>query len=107
MYRLFLLSLVAGVIGAIVADRKGRSWVAWGLLCWAFPLLLVVLVFLRPALSPGATKRCPHCGEVIRHEATVCRYCKRELPIEMVECPRCGKFVPAGERCPECGQRHG
>jgi predicted amidophosphoribosyltransferase len=104
MPRLVLLSLLAGIAGAIVADRKGRSWIVWGLLCWAFPFMLIILVFLRPVLAPGVTKKCPYCAEIIRHDATVCKHCHRELPIELVQCPHCGKFVPERDYCAECNR---
>jgi predicted amidophosphoribosyltransferase len=104
MSRLFLFSILIGVLAAVVADRKGRSWVAWGLICLAFPFMLIVLLFLRPALKPGATKQCPYCAEIIRQEATVCKHCGKELPIEMVQCPNCGKFVPDRDYCTECNK---
>lgn len=102
MSRLVVLNLIAGIIGALMADRKGRSWLLWGALCALFPFLLVILLLLPPGLARGVTKKCPYCAEVVRHEATVCRYCGRELPIEMVQCRNCGKFVPDGQYCPEC-----
>jgi hypothetical protein len=102
MSRLFLFSLVAGAIGAVVAERKGRSWPLWLLLCALFPFLLIVVIMLPPALARGLTKKCPYCAEIIRHEATVCKYCGKDLPIEMVQCPGCGRFVPDGENCSEC-----
>lgn len=30
-------------------------------------------------LDSGAYKKCPHCAEVIRSEAKVCRYCNRNV----------------------------
>jgi hypothetical protein len=44
----------------------------------------------------GERRRCPHCAELIRWEAIVCKHCGRDLPA-----------VPAGERrpwtCTACG----
>jgi RNA polymerase subunit RPABC4/transcription elongation factor Spt4 len=31
--------------------------------------------------SAGQFKRCTSCGEVIREDASVCRFCHRELPL--------------------------
>jgi hypothetical protein len=32
------------------------------------------------ALPNKARRKCPHCAEQVKIEATVCRYCQRELP---------------------------
>jgi len=36
-------------------------------------------------VSKGYTKRCPHCAEIIKEDAIVCKHCGRELPIEMIK----------------------
>jgi MFS family permease len=104
MSRFLIFGIVAGVIGAIVADRKGRSWPVWFLLCALFPFLLIIVIMLPPVLARGLTKKCPHCAEIIKNEASVCKYCGKDLPIEMVQCPGCGKFVPDGDYCIECNR---
>jgi len=102
MSRLLVLSLAAGVVGAIVADRKGRNRLAWGVVCALFPFALLLVVILPPVYSRGITKPCPYCGEIVRHGAASCSRCGKQLPIEMVQCGNCGKYVPEGDYCPEC-----
>ncbi len=102
--RYIIIQLIAAAVAAFVAERKGRNWIIWGIACFLFPFSLVILAFLPPVLAKGVTKPCPECGRIIRHGSTVCGYCKRELPIEMVQCPRCGKYVPEGQSCPDCTQ---
>jgi RNA polymerase subunit RPABC4/transcription elongation factor Spt4 len=104
MSRLLALSIIAGVAGAILAERKGRNWLVWAVLSALFPLSVLLLIMLPPVVSRGLTKRCPHCEGIIRHRAAVCSHCGKEMPIEMVQCGNCGKFVPEGDYCPECSR---
>lgn len=79
---------IAMVIGAI-ANGKGHSgfgWFIYALLLWPIALIHVLAVkpnqrvLEREALATGNAKKCPHCGEMVRPEATVCRFCQRDLP---------------------------
>jgi hypothetical protein len=75
MVRYLLLVIVAGFAGASLARPKGRSQVLWFLLCAIVPLLVIVIALLPPVESPGYTKRCPHCSEISKESAVVCKYC--------------------------------
>jgi len=100
--RYVIVQLIAAAVGAYLAGKKGRNWIIWGLLCFVFPLSLIILFFLPRVFATGVTKQCPECGRIIPHDALRCEFCRKDLPIEMVQCPKCGKFVPEGQSCPDC-----
>jgi RNA polymerase subunit RPABC4/transcription elongation factor Spt4 len=135
-----------GLIPAAIARRKGRSFVAWWIFgALAFIIALPAVLLVKPvqatpvqptpvqptpvqptpvqptALQPAPAdpgRACPHCAEIIRTEAKVCRFCGRSLtaapappkpgPTEAAPaarfCSSCGAELPAGsEFCGMCG----
>ena len=79
-----MLALVLGLIPAAIAQSKGRSFMGY----WLFGTLLFIValpvaLLLQPdrqaldaqALASGDLRKCQACAELIRRDATVCRYC--------------------------------
>jgi len=82
MLAVFVLALVFGVVSSIIAYSRGRNSLGWfiaGLLIGPFGL---VVAALPPVVREGQFKPCPGCAEIIRDEASRCRYC--ELAFEEV-----------------------
>lgn len=102
MSRFLFVNILAGLVAAVIANQKGRNWAFWGLASAFLPFLVIPLLFLPSVLAAGRTKKCPFCAEVIKQEASVCKHCHREQPVEMRRCPSCGKFVPDKAYCSEC-----
>jgi hypothetical protein len=101
----FLIFVIAGLAGALIADRKGRDKLAWGLFCFFLPPLVLLLFFLPPKVAGGKTRRCPYCAHIVSLNNTACKFCKKELPIEMIRCAACGSFVPDKEYCIQCNRK--
>jgi hypothetical protein len=92
MWIIFWFSAV--LVGGIVGSNKGKTGkgiILSVLLSW---LGVIIIAVLQPSsefisqkqksdeselLQNGAIKKCPHCGELIRNEAKVCKHCGRDL----------------------------
>lgn len=83
-----VIVVLIGLIPAMVAAGKGRSFLLWWL--YGMALFIVALphaLLLKAdqqalddkALLSGTSKRCEHCAELIRREAKVCRFCGRDV----------------------------
>ena len=85
---LLLFWMLCGVVAAVVASNKGNSGVTWffvGVLLGPIGLILSLVVSGDPAvvegkkIEGGGYQRCEKCAELIRSEATKCRFCGSDV----------------------------
>lgn len=75
MIRWIIVAIVFGSVGSILANTKGRNPILWFVLCAIMPLFVIAVLILPLAVKKGQTKKCMHCAEIIKEDATICKYC--------------------------------
>jgi hypothetical protein len=87
--------IVLAIVGAIVANNKGRWGGGWFFVCLLLTPLAILVLLALPTLKPTEaqpvrlvegssepTKVCPQCAETVKAAAKICRFCRYEFPPE-------------------------
>jgi len=78
---IFLVPVIFGIIGGVLAANRGRNFVVWGALSALFPIFIMIVWFEKPLKEvEGHFKRCSSCGEWLKWLENPCRYCRTEQP---------------------------
>jgi len=76
---IFLVPIIFGIVGGVMAANRGRNFVFWALLSALFPIFVLVVWIEKPLKEvEGHFKRCSNCGEWIKWLENPCRYCRTE-----------------------------
>lgn len=88
---ILVLAALLGILPAAIARSKGRSFFGF----WIYGALLFIValphaILCAPntdsiearQLSTGERRKCPHCAELIKKEARICRYCGNSVEPE-------------------------
>jgi len=86
---MYLISILLGLMTAIIASNKGYSFFRWWFKGTAFaPFSLLYVIFMKrnlnPSLKRGAPEsliQCPHCKKRVEADAENCRFCKKKIEI--------------------------
>lgn len=72
-------ALIGALLGVAASQKKGFSMaggIIGGLLLGPLAFLLF---FVTGITKADQQRKCPHCAEFIKAEATVCKHCRKEL----------------------------
>lgn len=78
-----LLWILCGIVAAVAAESKRRSYGRWLLLGVIFgPLAVLVIARLGEYIAPAEARPCPKCGRTIRLSTTRCPKCKEWVAVD-------------------------
>lgn len=84
---ILFLGLLLGLIPAMVAQSKGRSFLLW----WFYGAMIFIIALPHSLLISSnqkllderklneGMKKCTYCAELIRPEAKICKFCNSEV----------------------------
>jgi hypothetical protein len=84
-----LICLVSGLVGAVIASRKGSSFPIWFVISALIPVLGPIAALLYRRESETPLRECPSCGAALRIYDAMCMRCGTDLdypgPAEIID----------------------
>lgn len=88
----FTVWMALCIIAAVIASNKGRSGLGFFLLAlFLSPLVGIIAALVagpntanveQKQIDSGGHRKCPHCAELVKTDAKVCKHCGRDVPPE-------------------------
>lgn len=76
-FLVFMVVIVAGATGGVMAANRCRNVAVWCLLSALFPPLLLYIYFAGPLCEvEGKFRKCSGCGKLFKWDEPVCPYCR-------------------------------
>lgn len=87
--RAFLLPILIGLLTAIIAQSKGRSFFGWWIYGTLAPPFALIYALFLPRQDKTSFDRdpnadllqCPHCKKMIPTDAKHCRHCNKKIDV--------------------------
>jgi hypothetical protein len=77
METMIISSLIFGGLCSAIANYKGRPVAQW--FFWGFIGTFIAFICVCCKKNISGLVECPNCKELIRPDATVCRFCGRSV----------------------------
>lgn len=75
-----VVAILSGITGHFIGRSRGRGATGFWLGFLLGPLFgWTIALFIREDVEANSKRKCPYCAEIIRSDAKICRFCRKEL----------------------------
>lgn len=108
-----IIGIILGAIVGVIAEQKNRSFFPWALYGFFFFFLAIIHIaaigdkkYEDQGLEEMGYMKCPACAEMVKREASLCRYCKTSIQKGSSETEADAKTSGTVRSCRWCHQEY-